>query len=80
MHESLVATPSVAVNDVALWALLAVSVALVGPKPEPFNPLWNLLCGIAFGIFMFTVVRYVMRFMVDRAVKHGKVSDMYVRL
>ncbi|KAH7404289.1 hypothetical protein KP509_15G019600 [Ceratopteris richardii] len=72
------ATPSVAVNDVALWTLLAVGVALAGPKPEPLNPLWVLLCGIAFGIFMFTVVRYVMRFVVDRAVKHGKVSDMYV--
>eukprot|EP00250_Pteridium_aquilinum_P003219 c13536_g1_i1 orf=65-2662(+) len=72
------AIPSAAINDVAVWTLLAVGVAVGGPKHDPLIPLWVLLCGIGFGLIMFTVVRYFMTFIAHRAVKQGQGNDMYV--
>lgn len=72
------AIPSAAVNDIAVWTLLAVGVAIGGPKHEPLIPLWVLLCGAGFGLVMFTLVRMFMTFIAHRAVKQGQGNDIYV--
>lgn len=72
------AVPSAAVNDVAVWTLLAVGVAIAGPKHNPLIPLWVLLCGAAYGLIMFTVVRMFMTIVAHRATKQGQGNDVYV--
>lgn len=72
------AIPSAAVNDIAVWTLLAVGVAISGPKHEPLIPLWVFLCGVGFGLIMFTLVRMFMNFIARRAVKQGQGNDIYV--
>ena len=73
-----VAVPAAAVNDVAVWTLLAVGVAIGGPKHNPLTPVWVLLCGAAFGVIMMTLVRMFMNVIAHKALKQGKGTDLYV--
>jgi Kef-type K+ transport system membrane component KefB len=62
-----VAVPAAAVNDVAVWTLLAVGVALGGPARSPLTPLWVLLSGAAFGVAMLTLARVLITVVARRA-------------
>jgi len=52
-----IAMSAAAVNDVATWILLALAITLSGSDASPFVPLWVLLCGAAFVIFVVFAIR-----------------------
>eukprot|EP00249_Psilotum_nudum_P021646 c28186_g2_i2 orf=286-2889(-) len=70
--------PAAAINDVCAWILLALGVALSGPKTSPATPVWVLLCGIAFVVFMLTVARRFMSWIAHRSSPQESVSEIYV--
>ncbi|MCO5601480.1 hypothetical protein L7F22_055601 [Adiantum nelumboides] len=77
------AIPIAALNDVTIWTLLAVGVAIAGGgngKGGPLTPVYVILCAVGFGIFMFTVGRKGMGVVARRATRpEGKESsDLYV--
>eukprot|EP00250_Pteridium_aquilinum_P001750 c11966_g2_i1 orf=3-962(-) len=74
------AIPIAAVNDVTIWSLLAVGVAIAGgSKKSAITPVWVILCAIGFGIFMFTFMRKFMGVIARRATQQeGESTDLYV--
>lgn len=72
------AVPAAAMNDVTVWTLLAVGVAIAGAKDNPLTPIWVLLCGAAFALIMFTVVRMFMTLIAHRAMKQTQGTEIYV--
>ncbi|KAI5054970.1 hypothetical protein GOP47_0030115 [Adiantum capillus-veneris] len=76
------AIPIAALNDVTIWTLLAVGVAIAGGGhgKGPLTPVFVILCAVGFGIFMFTVGRKAMGVVARRATRPegGESSDLYV--
>eukprot|EP00249_Psilotum_nudum_P021645 c28186_g1_i1 orf=82-2649(-) len=72
------ALPAAAINDVCAWILLALGVALSGPHSSPATPVWVLLCGIVFVIFMLTFARRFMSWIAYRASPQESVSEIYL--
>lgn len=50
------AMSAAALNDVVVWILLALAVAITNSGSSPLVALWVLLLGMAFLLFMFLVV------------------------
>ncbi|KAL4309796.1 hypothetical protein GQ457_01G017670 [Hibiscus cannabinus] len=74
-----VAMASAAFNDVAAWILLALAVALAGndsgqPK-SPLIPIWVLLSGVGFVIFMLVLIRPAMKWVAQRCSPERDIID-----
>lgn len=82
------AMSAAAFNDVAAWILLALAVAIAGDstasggeKKSPVIAIWVLLSGLAFVIFMLTVIRPAMRWVARRcSPEHDVVDEAYICL
>lgn len=70
--------PAAAINDVCAWIFLAIGVAIAGPSKSPATPVYVLLCGIGFVIFMLTVVKRLMEGIAHRVNGQVTVSEIYV--
>ncbi|KAJ7529302.1 hypothetical protein O6H91_15G043100 [Diphasiastrum complanatum] len=51
------AMSAAAVNDIVAWILLALAISLTNAGSNPLNPIWVLLLGVSFVVFMFVIVR-----------------------
>lgn len=60
------ATAAAALNDVVAWILLALAVALAGNKGSLIS-VWVLISGVAFVVFMMTVIRPMMNWIAGKA-------------
>lgn len=68
------AMSAAAVNDVVAWILLALAIALSGSgNKSPIVAVWVLLCGVAFVLLMFLVVKPFMEWIVNQ---HGVNAPM----
>ncbi|KAL5710952.1 Cation/H(+) antiporter 20 [Ranunculus cassubicifolius] len=81
------AMAAAAFNDVVAWVLLALAVALAGSGADggggksPLISVWVLLSGVAFVIFMMTVIRPVMVWVANRcSPDHETVDEAYITL
>eukprot|EP00250_Pteridium_aquilinum_P017656 c23721_g1_i1 orf=28-2427(-) len=70
--------PAAAINDVCAWIFLAIGVAISGPSKNPATPVFVLLSGIGFVIFMLTAVRRLMEWIAHRVNGQITVSEIYV--
>ena len=73
-----IAMSAAAVNDVAAWILLALAIALSASDPSPFVPLWVLLCGVAFVIFVVFAIRPLLVAMANRSLEGEPVKEVYI--
>ncbi|XP_047170120.1 cation/H(+) antiporter 19-like [Vigna umbellata] len=73
-----IAMSAAAVNDVAAWILLALAIALSGSDASPFVPLWVLLCGAAFVIFVVFAIRPLLVAMANRSLEGEPVKELYI--
>ncbi|XP_047170157.1 cation/H(+) antiporter 19-like [Vigna umbellata] len=73
-----IAMSAAAVNDVAAWILLALAIALSGSEASPFVPLWVLLCGAAFVIFVVFAIRPLLVAMANRSLEGEPVKEVYI--
>ncbi|XP_031093279.1 cation/H(+) antiporter 20 [Ipomoea triloba] len=80
------AMAAAAFNDVAAWVMLALAVALAGngggaAHKSPVIPIYVLLCGVAFVIFMMVVIRPAMKWVARRcSPEHEALEEAYVCL
>ncbi|XP_019161332.1 PREDICTED: cation/H(+) antiporter 20 [Ipomoea nil] len=81
------AMAAAAFNDVAAWVMLALAVALAGngggaaAHKSPVIPVYVLLSGVAFVIFMMLVIRPAMKWVARRcSPEHEAVEEAYVCL
>nr|GMD98405.1 cation/H(+) antiporter 20 [Ipomoea batatas] len=81
------AMAAAAFNDVAAWVMLALAVALAGngggaaAHKSPVIPVYVLLSGVAFVVFMMVVIRPAMKWVARRcSPEHEAVEEAYVCL
>ncbi|CAI9766273.1 unnamed protein product [Fraxinus pennsylvanica] len=75
------AMAAAAINDVAAWILLALSVAVAGGTHSPLVSIWVLLSSLAFVGFMIVVVRPVMNWVAIKCSSdHNIVDEGYIYL
>ncbi|KAH7442334.1 hypothetical protein KP509_03G083000 [Ceratopteris richardii] len=72
-----VVLPAAAINDVCAWILLATGVALNGQSENPAIPAYVLLCGIAYVLFLFFVVRRGLEWIARRGSEESA-NEIYV--
>ncbi|BBN08303.1 K+:H+ antiporter [Marchantia polymorpha subsp. ruderalis] len=72
------AMSAAAVNDVTAWILLALAVALSGTNTSPTIAIWVLLCGAAYVIFMFVVVKPVMNHIAHQSPDNEPIPEFIV--
>ncbi|KAH7285783.1 hypothetical protein KP509_33G045800 [Ceratopteris richardii] len=70
--------PAAAINDVCAWILLAIGVAISGPSGSPVTPLYVILWGAGFVVFMIFVVKRLMERLAFRVTGREDVSERYV--
>jgi len=73
-----IAMSAAAVNDVAAWILLALAIALSGSDASPFVPIWVLLCGAAFVIFVVFAIRPLLVAMANSSLEGEPVKEVYI--
>ncbi|CAM6112024.1 unnamed protein product [Calypogeia fissa] len=71
------AMSAAAVNDVSAWILLALAIALRGTGSGTVA-IWVLLCGLAFVIFMFLVVKPFMTWVAHQSPENGPIKETTV--
>lgn len=71
------AMSAAAVNDVSAWILLALAIALSGSGSGTVA-IWVLLCGLAFVIFMFVVVKPFMTWVAHQSPENEPIKEIYV--
>ena len=70
------AMAAAAFNDVAAWILLMLAVALTGGSHKnPLVSVWVLISGVAFVVFMLTVIRPIMNRVTRRCSREHEVVD-----
>ncbi|KAJ7560791.1 hypothetical protein O6H91_04G146100 [Diphasiastrum complanatum] len=74
------AMSAAAVNDVVAWILLALAVALSGSHRSPAIAAYVLLCGLAYLVFMFLVVKPIMTRIANRSPDKEPVKEIYVTI
>ncbi|KAH9575321.1 hypothetical protein CY35_01G105800 [Sphagnum magellanicum] len=72
------AMSAAAVNDVVAWILLALAVALSGSGKSPTIVVWVLLCAVGFVLFMFFLVRPVMKRIALHSTNNDPVKELYI--
>ncbi len=72
------AMSAAAVNDVVAWILLALAVALSGSGKSPTIVVWVLLCAVGFVLFMFFLVRPVMKWIALHSTSNEPVKELYI--
>ncbi|KAH7315983.1 hypothetical protein KP509_21G072800 [Ceratopteris richardii] len=70
--------PAAAINDVCAWILLAIGVAISGPSGRPATPVYVLLWGAGFVLFMIFVVKRIMEKLAYRVTGREDLSEIYV--
>ena len=83
-----VVVPAAAMNDVMIWILLAIGVAMSPVNGHAsgdntsiigqLRPLWVIMSGVGFGVVMMTLVRKVMIWVASRAIKEREGGEIYV--
>ncbi|KAK7821801.1 cation/h(+) antiporter 19 [Quercus suber] len=73
-----IAMSAAAVNDVAAWVLLALAIAISGSDDSPVIALWVLLCGVAFLIVAFFVLRPGLALMARRSLEGEPVKEIHI--
>ncbi|KAK4586258.1 hypothetical protein RGQ29_023440 [Quercus rubra] len=73
-----IAMSAAAVNDVAAWVLLALAIAISGSDDSPVIALWVLLCGVAFLIVAFFVLRPGLALMARRSLEGEPVQEIHI--
>ncbi|CAM6108249.1 unnamed protein product [Calypogeia fissa] len=71
------AMSAAAVNDVSAWILLALAIALSGTASGTVA-IWVLLCGLAFVIFMFLVVKPFMTWVAHQSAENEPIKETNV--
>jgi Kef-type K+ transport system membrane component KefB len=74
------AMSAAAVNDVSAWILLALAVALSGTNTSGTVAIWVLLCGLAFVIVMFVVVKPFMTWVARQSPENEPIKEIYVAI
>ncbi|KAJ7560792.1 hypothetical protein O6H91_04G146200 [Diphasiastrum complanatum] len=74
------AMSAAAVNDVVAWILLALAVALSGSHKSPAIAAYVLLCGLAYVVVMFLVVKPIMTRIANRSPDKEPVKEIYVTI
>lgn len=72
------AMSAAAVNDLVAWILLASAIALSGPDKSALVALWVLLCGIAFLLVMFLLIKPVMSYIAGQVEKNKPINELHV--
>ncbi|KAK6942942.1 Cation/H+ exchanger, partial [Dillenia turbinata] len=81
-----IAMAAAAFNDVAAWILLALAIALAGNgdgsgHKSPIISIWVMLCGVAFVVFMFVVIKPAMAWVAKRcSPDHDVFDEFYICL
>ncbi|XP_031495546.1 cation/H(+) antiporter 15-like [Nymphaea colorata] len=71
---------SAIVNDIIMWTMVIVIGGLATEKVSSLSPLWVILCGLAFVLFLYYVARPAMRWVSLRTPEGEGVNEMYVNL
>ncbi|RWR93237.1 cation/H+ antiporter 18 [Cinnamomum micranthum f. kanehirae] len=72
------AMSAAAVNDVVAWILLALAIALSSSGHSPLISLWVLLCGVAFIVCAFFILRPMFSWMALRCQDGEPVDETYI--
>ncbi|XP_059658792.1 cation/H(+) antiporter 19 [Cornus florida] len=74
------AMSAAAVDDVTAWILLALAIALSGKTSSPLISVWILLCGIAFVVGAFLLIKPALALMARRSAENNDepVKELYI--